>query len=179
MPDKKFSIYDASNGDLNPLFTTKLQETACVGCLRGVFTGREIGDGVTVTWMRQNRDLESPGFLTELNELLDELRNNGTLNSFPAMEAYCKAHPEHECLIDRPSTHPAWTAANIDTTFGFSRKCRNSTSSVIEQTGCGQSAPGQISMRYMAAKRKKGIGGMIAHESISGRTAKALPCAGD
>ena len=94
MPDKKFSIYDASNGDLNPLFTTKLQETACVGCLRGVFTGREIGDGVTVTWMRQNRDLESPGFLAELNELLDELRNNGTLNSFPAMETYCKAHPE-------------------------------------------------------------------------------------
>lgn len=94
MPDKKFSIYDASNGDLNPLFTTKLQETACVGCLRGAFSGREIGDNVTVTWMRQNRDLESPGFLAELNELMDELRNNGTLNSFPAMETYCKVHPE-------------------------------------------------------------------------------------
>ena len=30
MPDKKFSIYDASNGDLNPLFTTKLQEKMCI-----------------------------------------------------------------------------------------------------------------------------------------------------
>ena len=89
MPDKKFFIYDASNGDLNPLFTTKLQGTACVGCLRGVFIGREIGDGVTVTRMRQNRDLESPGFLAELNEL----QNNGVLNSFPAMETYCKVHP--------------------------------------------------------------------------------------
>lgn len=94
MPNQKFSIYDTSNGDINPLFTTKLQEEACVGCLRGVFLGREIGDGVTLTWMRQNRELESPAFLAELNELLDELCGNGTLDSFPVMETYCRAHPE-------------------------------------------------------------------------------------
>jgi len=94
MPNQKFSIYDTSNGDINPLFTTKLQEEACVGCLRGVFSGREIGDDVTLTWMRKNRELVSLAFLAELNELLDELRNNGTLDSSPAMEMYCKAHPE-------------------------------------------------------------------------------------
>ena len=33
----KFSLYDTSNGDIDPLFTTKLQENAQVGCLRGVF----------------------------------------------------------------------------------------------------------------------------------------------
>jgi hypothetical protein len=94
MPEQKFSIYDTSNGDITPLFTTKLQETACVGCLRGTFLGEEIGDDVMVTWMKQNRRLETPAFRTELYELLDELRSNGTLNSFPAMEEYCKAHPE-------------------------------------------------------------------------------------
>lgn len=34
---EKFSLYDMSNGDIAPLFTTKLQENAQVGCLRGVF----------------------------------------------------------------------------------------------------------------------------------------------
>ena len=179
MPDKKFSIYDASNGDLNPLFTTKLQETACVGCLRGVFSGREIGDNVTLTWMRQNRDLASPVFLAELNELLDELRNNGTLNSFPAMETYCKAHPEA-----RMSDRQTFYAFRMDSSqyryhLRLFPQVQKFYIFCYRTDRMRADRPGQISMRYMAAKRKKGIGGMIAHESISGRTAKALPCVGD
>ena len=46
---QKFSFYDAADGSLDLLFTTKLQEEAQVGCLRGVFLGEEVGDDVMVT----------------------------------------------------------------------------------------------------------------------------------
>ena len=39
---RKFSFYDAADGSLDPLFTTKLQEDAQAGCLRGVFLGEEV-----------------------------------------------------------------------------------------------------------------------------------------
>lgn len=45
---QKFSFYDAADGSLDLLFTTKLQEEAQVGCLRGVFLGEEVGDDVTL-----------------------------------------------------------------------------------------------------------------------------------
>ena len=48
---QKFSFYDAADGSLDLLFTTKLQEEAQVGCLRGVFLGEEVGDDVMVTWL--------------------------------------------------------------------------------------------------------------------------------
>lgn len=48
MSGRKFSFYDAADGSLDPLFTSKLQEEAQMGCLRGVFLGEEVGDDVTV-----------------------------------------------------------------------------------------------------------------------------------
>ena len=47
-PGQKFSFYDAADGNLDPLFTSKLQEEAQVGCLRGVFLGEAVGDDVTL-----------------------------------------------------------------------------------------------------------------------------------
>ena len=49
MSGRKFSFYDAADGNLDLLFTSKLQEDAQVGCLRGVFLGEEVGDDVMVT----------------------------------------------------------------------------------------------------------------------------------
>lgn len=46
MSGRKFSFYDAADGNLDLLFTSKLQEDAQVGCLRGVFLGEEVGDDV-------------------------------------------------------------------------------------------------------------------------------------
>ena len=46
---QKFSFYDAADGSLDPLFTSKLQEEAQMGCLRGVFLGEEVGDCLLYT----------------------------------------------------------------------------------------------------------------------------------
>lgn len=96
MPNLKFSFYDVSksNDDLDPLFTTKLQEEALVGCLRGVFLGEAVEDDVMVTWMRGNRRLDSPAFRSELYKLVDELQSGEILGSLLAMKAFCQAHPE-------------------------------------------------------------------------------------
>ena len=70
MSEQKFFLCDISDGDLNSLFTTKLQESAQVGCLRGVFLGEEVGDDVMVTWQQNNRRLDSLAFRSELYELI-------------------------------------------------------------------------------------------------------------
>ena len=94
MSEQKFFLCDISDGDLNSLFTTKLQESAQVGCLRGVFLGEEVGDDVMVTWQQNNRRLDSLAFRSELYELIDELQGSKMLGSFPAMKSFCQAHPE-------------------------------------------------------------------------------------
>ena len=93
-PGQKFSFYDAADGNLDPLFTSKLQEEAQVGCLRGVFLGEAVGDDVMVTWLPNNRKLDTFAFRKELYELVDELQSGEMLGSLPAMIAFCQAHPE-------------------------------------------------------------------------------------
>lgn len=90
----KFTFYDPSDGNIDPLFTTKLQEDAQVGCLRGVFLGGNVGDNVMVTWLQNSRKLDGPSFHRELHGLIDELRSRKILNSVPEMESFCQAHPE-------------------------------------------------------------------------------------
>ena len=90
----KFTFYDPSDGNIDPLFTTKLQEDAQVGCLRGVFLGENVGDDVMVTWLQNSRKLDGPSFHRELHGLIDELRSRKILNSVPEMESFCQAHPE-------------------------------------------------------------------------------------
>ena len=90
----RFSLYDTSNGDIDPLFTTKLQEAAQVGCLRGVFLGEKAGNDVKATWTWGDQRLDSLAFRSELHELIDELQGSEILSSLPAMKAFCQAHPE-------------------------------------------------------------------------------------
>ena len=91
---QKFSFYDAADGSLDLLFTSKLQENAQMGCLRGVFLGEEVGDDVMVTWLPNNKRLDSFTFRKELYELIGELQSGEMLGSLPAMIAFCQAHPE-------------------------------------------------------------------------------------
>ena len=80
---QKFSFYDAADGNLDLLFTTKLQEEAQAGCLRGVFLGEEVGDDVMVTWLPNNKRLDSLAFRKELYELIGELQSDEMLGSLP------------------------------------------------------------------------------------------------
>lgn len=94
MSGRKFPFYDAADGSLDPLFTSKLQEEAQMGCLRGVFLGEEVGDDVMVTWLPNNKRLDSLTFRKELYELIGELQSGEMLGSLPAMISFCKTHPE-------------------------------------------------------------------------------------
>lgn len=81
MSGRKFPFYDAADGSLDPLFTSKLQEEAQMGCLRGVFLGEEVGDDVMVTWLPNNKRLDSFTFRKELYELIGELQSGEMLGS--------------------------------------------------------------------------------------------------
>ena len=94
MSGRKFPFYDAADGSLDPLFTSKLQVEAQMGCLRGVVLGEEVGDDVMVTWLPNNKRLDSLTFRKELYELIGELQSGEMLGSLPAMIAFCQAHPE-------------------------------------------------------------------------------------
>ena len=93
LSERKFSFYNAADSNLDPLLTSKLQEDAR-GCLRGVFLGEEVGDDVMVTWLPNNKRLDSFAFRKELNELSSELQSGKMLGGLPAMISFCQAHPE-------------------------------------------------------------------------------------
>ena len=103
---QKYPFFDAPGDDVSPLFTTKLQEQARVGCLRGVFDG----DGLTATWLKGNETLESPAFGAELRELLETLRRDGPLKNLQFMRQFCQEHPQA-----RMSGRQTFYAFRIDT----------------------------------------------------------------
>ena len=47
-----------------------------------------------VTWLPNNKRLDSLTFRKELYELIGELQSGEMLGSLPAMKAFCQAHPE-------------------------------------------------------------------------------------
>lgn len=90
MSDEKYPFFDVPEGDFSPLFTTKLQEAARVGCLRGVFDG----GGITTNWLKGNELLQSPAFDAELRDLFETLQRGGPLESFQSMRQFCLEHPQ-------------------------------------------------------------------------------------
>jgi len=106
MSGDKYPFYDVPEDDVSPLFTTRLQEAACVGCLRGVFNS----GGISTSWIKGNEALESPAFDAELRDLLDTLRRNGTLKDFQSMRQFCQGHPR-----SRMSNRQTFYAFRIDT----------------------------------------------------------------
>ena len=103
---QKYPFFDVPEDDVSPLFTTRLQEDARVGCLRGVFDG----DGLSTDWLKGNETLESPAFDAELRDLLATLRSDGPLKNFQFMRQFCHGHPQA-----RMSGRQTFYAFRIDT----------------------------------------------------------------
>jgi len=79
MSGDKYPFFDVSEKDAAPLFTTKMQENAHVGCLRGVFDN----GGISVSWIKGNEVLKTPAFETELRDLFETLQRDGPLEDLP------------------------------------------------------------------------------------------------
>lgn len=90
MSDEKYLLFDVPEDDVSPLFTTKLQEAARVGCLRGVFDG----SGLTTNWLKGNELSQSPVFDAELRDLLGTLQRGGPLKDAQVMRQFCLEHPQ-------------------------------------------------------------------------------------
>ena len=106
MSDEKYPFFDVPEGDVSPLFTTKFQEAARVGCLRGVFDG----GGITTNWLKGNELLQSPAFDAELRDLVETLQCSGPLENFQSMRQFCLEHPQA-----RMSGRQTFYAFRIDT----------------------------------------------------------------
>ena len=90
MSDEKYPFFDVPEGDVSPLFTTKLQEAAHVGCLRGVFDS----GGITTDWLEGNELLQSSAFDAELRDLFGTLQRGGPLKNLQSMRQFCLGHPQ-------------------------------------------------------------------------------------
>ncbi len=106
MSGEKYPFFDVPEGDVSPLFTTKLQEAAHVGCLRGVFDG----GGLTTDWLEGNELLQSPAFDAELRDLFGTLQRGGPLKNLQSMRQFCLGHPQA-----RMSGRQIFYAFRIDT----------------------------------------------------------------
>ena len=90
MAGEKYPFFDVPEDDISTLFTTKMQEAARVGCLRGVFDG----NGMTTDWIKGNDVLKSPAFNMELRDLCGALQQDGPLKDFQSMRQFCLEHPQ-------------------------------------------------------------------------------------
>lgn len=106
MSSEKYPFFDVPEDDVSPLFTTRLQEVARVGCLRGTFDGGEI----TTDWLKGNEALKSPTFDAELRDLLEALQCGGPLKNLQSMRQFCL-----ECPQARMSGRQTFYAFRIDT----------------------------------------------------------------
>ncbi len=108
MSGDKYPFTEVPENDIGLLFTTKLQEDARVGCLRGVF---DTHGGISTDWLAGNDTLKSPAFGEELHSLLETLRDNGPLKDICAMRQFCREHPQA-----RMSDRQTFYAFRVDTT---------------------------------------------------------------
>lgn len=106
MSGEKYPFFEPPEDDVAPLFTTKLQEVAHVGCLRGVFDG----GGVSTDWIAGNEALKSPVFDAELQDLFETLQRKGPLKDIQSMRQFCHGHPQA-----RMSDRQTFYAFRIDT----------------------------------------------------------------
>ena len=106
MSGEKYPFFNVPEDDVSPLFTTKLQEAARVGCLRGVFDG----GGITTNWLKGNELLQSPAFDVELQDLFETLQRSGPLKDAQTMRQFCLEHPQA-----RMSGRQTFYAFRIDT----------------------------------------------------------------
>jgi hypothetical protein len=106
MSGKQYPFFDVPEDDISLLFTTRLQEDARVGCLRGVFDA----NGLSTSWLKGNEALESTAFGEEVRNLLDTLRHDGPLKNLQFLRQFCHEHPQA-----RMSGRQTFYAFRIDT----------------------------------------------------------------
>lgn len=92
----KYSFVAATADEVHLLFANSTQDQALIGHLRGDF-GR--GHEFWTTWWEQNKDLKTDAFSTELDDLVNTLREDGPLADFDAMAAFCYDHPEPKLCL--------------------------------------------------------------------------------
>lgn len=90
MSGKTYPFFETEKDDISPLFTSKLQDQAHVGCLRGRFQD----GGIAVDWFGGNEPLCTPEFDAELKDLLKNLCQDGPLDDSQAMRRFCLEHPQ-------------------------------------------------------------------------------------
>ena len=90
MSGKTYPFFETEKDDISPLFTSKLQDQAHVGCLRGRFQD----GGIAVDWFGGNETLCTPEFDAELKDLLKNLCQDGPLDDSQAMRRFCLEHPQ-------------------------------------------------------------------------------------
>ncbi|MFR4334607.1 MAG: hypothetical protein ACLT3D_00640 [Lawsonibacter sp.] len=84
MSGKTYPFFETEKDDISPLFTSKLQDQAHVGCLRGRFQD----GGIAVDWFGGNEPLCTPEFDAELKDLLKNLCQDGPLDDSQRYEAF-------------------------------------------------------------------------------------------
>lgn len=90
MGETHFSSFMQTEDDITPLFTTKLQEHACIGHLKGVFSAP---NALSLIWLKRNPCLFSSSFQSEVCALLKKLQD-GPLRNLTAMRQFCITHPK-------------------------------------------------------------------------------------
>lgn len=90
MSNTLFSFFTPTEDDISPLFTTKLQEHACIGHLKGMFS---TSDAFSLIWLKRNPLLFSPSFQSEVDGLLRNLQS-GPLRDLHTMKDFCATHPQ-------------------------------------------------------------------------------------
>ena len=90
MSGKTYPFFETEKDDISPLFTSKLQDQAHVGCLRGRFQD----GGIAVDWFGGNEPLCTPEFDAELKDLLKNLCQDGPLDDSQAMRRFCLERPQ-------------------------------------------------------------------------------------
>ena len=98
MSGKTYPFFETEKDDISPLFTSKLQDQAHVGCLRGRFQD----GGIAVDWFGGNEPLCTPEFDAELKDLLKNLCQDGPLDDSQAMRRFCLEHPQAK-MSGRPT----------------------------------------------------------------------------
>lgn len=109
MSDKPYVFLEMGEDEEDLLFTTALQDQACIGHLRGDF-GR--GTEFWTTWWDQHMELMGQEFQDELDELVNTMRKDGPLKDLQTMQRFCWSHPQAQMS---PQAGFEYYAFRIDT----------------------------------------------------------------
>ena len=96
--NEKYVITDTSSNEANLFYMTDdpvcNDDIGCIGRLRADF-GKN-GNELWSTWMDLCRELKTPAFCNELDDIINNLRESGVLKNRAAMREYLVNRPRSE-----------------------------------------------------------------------------------